>query len=364
MGILLVVAAIIGLLIGGGFVERLARLGGDAVELIASNGKPVPGKPGQPGTPGQPGQPGDPGSPDGGEAGGPGSAAEEERQIKLCLEDKQETAKCLLAIKAADLPGDLREKINTRARDQVRSAMRDLRNSSARPGTPEYQRLVAARDNAIRDLVRSRRVTDNFILKPLSQVRKYTNPRAKDVQKGFDRVRAMVTGGERRTRPAGAPNTSSGGPVKPGPASRFLNGLGKVTKGLGAAGTALSLYDNVRNDGAGKGITKTIGGVAGAYGGGAMVTAACGAIGVATAGVGAVLCAGGAIVGGYVVGKYGSKIAGAAYDGVAAGGRAVRDKVFKPVAAVTTKAAEKVVDKGRDLVEGGKKALSALSPFD
>ena len=223
-----------------------------------------------------------------GGSGGP-TAAEEEEDVALCLGSAKEAGNCLLAARA---PNTVSEKITERARDKVRQAQRDLYNSSARPGSPEYKRLVEARQSAIRELVNSRRITDNFVVKPLSQVRKVVDPRYQDFRKGFDRASEALRGPKTNAPVPLKPNTSSGGPVKPSPASKFLKGLGKVGKGLGVAGTALSLYDNVKNDGVAKGITKTAGGVAGAWGAGAAVTAGCVAVGVATAGVGGLACAG------------------------------------------------------------------------
>ena len=159
------------------------------------------------------------------------------------------------------------------------------------------------------------------------------------------------------------PNTSSGGPVKPGPASKFLKGLGKVGKGLGIAGTALSLYDNVKNDGVAKGLTETAGGVAGAWAGGAAVTVACGAIGVATAGVGGLVCAGVAFGAAYIGGKYGSQIAGWGYDRAKDIGNFTNEHVFKPVGHATEVAVDKVKDFGEGAVDGGKKVFGALNPF-
>ena len=166
-----------------------------------------------------------------------------------------------------------------------------------------------------------------------------------------------------RTAKVPLPNTSSGGPVTKSPASKFLKGLGKVGKGLGIAGTALSLYDNVKNDGLAKGLTKTAGGVGGAWLGGAGVTAACAAVGVATAGVGGLACAGLALGASYLGGKYGSQIAGWGYDRAKDVANFANDKVFKPVGHATETAVKGVVDVGSKAVEGGKKVIGALNPF-
>jgi hypothetical protein len=158
-------------------------------------------------------------------------------------------------------------------------------------------------------------------------------------------------------------NQSSGGPTKPSPGSRVLSHLGKLGKGLGVAGTALGLYNNVSKDGAAKGIFETVAGTAAAYGAGVGVTAVCGAIGVATVGVGGLACAAAAFGGSYLAGKYGTQIAGWAWDRGADAVNAVNDHVVKPVAEVTEKAAEKVVDVGEDLIDGGGEVLGAINPF-
>ena len=257
-------------------------------------------------------------------------------------------------------PNSVSEAITERAREKVMKTQRDLYNQ-ARPGTPEYEKALAARNQAVKDLIKSRKITNNFIVKPLAQVRKAVNPRVKDIQKGLERAGK----GAASSKPVVPlkPNTSSGGPVKPGPASKFLKGLGKVGKGLGIAGTALSLYDNVKNDGVAKGLTKTAGGVAGAWGAGALVTAGCTAVGVATAGVGGLVCAGVAFGAAYLGGKYGSQIAGWGYDRAKDIGNFANENVFKPVGHATEVAVESVKDFGEDAVDGGKKVLGALNPF-
>jgi hypothetical protein len=359
MGILLLVAVIVGALIASNVDGRIATAANDMVSLISGGGKDDGGGAGGGGAE-DPGGPGNPGGPagSGGPGGSGGTAADEEKEITLCLGSAAEAGNCLLAARA---PNTVSEKITERARDKVRLAQRDLYNSSARPGTPEYTKLVNARQQAIRDLVNSRRITDNLLVKPLSQIRKVVDPRVQDIQAGMTKAGK----GASSSKPAVPlkPNTSSGGPVKPSPASRFLKGLGKVGKGLGIAGTALSLYDNVNNDGLAKGLTKTAGGVAGAWGAGAAVTAGCAAIGVATAGVGGLACAGIALGASYLGGKYGSKIAGWGYDRAKDVANFANDHVFEPVSHATTTAVNKVKDVGGKAVDGGKKVIGALNPF-
>jgi hypothetical protein len=251
------------------------------------------------------------------------------------------------------------EKITERAREKLMKAQRDLYNT-ARPGTPEYDKALAARNQALRDLLNSRKVTNNFIVKPPAQIRKYVDPRLKDINKGLERVGKGLNGAKGAPM---KPNTSSGGPVKPTPGSKFLNGLGKLGKGLGIAGTALGLYNNVTKDGVAKGIVETATGTAAAYGAGIGITAACGAIGVATAGVGGLACAAVAFGGSYLAAKYGTKLGGWAYDRGSDAVAAVNQHVFKPVAQATTDAAKGVVEAGSNLVDGGRKVIGALNPF-
>ena len=112
-----------------------------------------------------------------------------------------------------------------------------------------------------------------------------------------------------------------------------------------------------------KGITKTAGGVAGAWGAGAAVTAGCVAVGVATAGVGGLACAGVALAASYFGGKYGSQVAGWAYDRGEDVVNFANEEVFQPVANATEDAVEGVVDVGSKAVDGGKKVLGAINPF-
>ena len=90
---------------------------------------------------------------------------------------------------------------------------------------------------------------------------------------------------------------------------------------------------------------------------------ACGAIGVATVGVGGLACAAVAFGGSYLAGKYGTKFGGWAYDRGADAVEAVNDNVVKPVANATKEAAEGVVEAGGKVVDGGKKVIGALNPF-
>ena len=205
----------------------------------------------------------------------------------ICLGSAEDAGNCLAALAG---PNSVSEKITERAREKVMKAQREAPTTRLAPARPSTSKALAERDRRPqRDLVNSRKLTNNFIVKPLAQVRKVVDPRVGDIQEGL--TKASREGREDRSSPVRG-RTHPRRPGRSPPASKFLKGLGKVGKGLGIAGTALSLYDNVKNDGLAKGLTKTAGGVAGAWGAGAAVTAGCGAIGVATAGVGGLVCAG------------------------------------------------------------------------
>ena len=104
--------------------------------------------------------------------------------------------------------------------------------------------------------------------------------------------------------------------------------------------------------------------MAGAWGAGAAVTAGCAAVGVATAGIGGLACAGVALGVSYFGGKYGSQIAGWGYDRAEDVANFAKDEVFKPVGDATEAAVEEVVDVGSKAVDGGKAVIGAVNPFD
>ena len=287
---------------------------------------------------------------------------EEEKDVTLCLGSAKEAGNCLLAARA---PNTVSEKITERARDKVRQAQRNLYNSSARPGTPRVRRLVAKRTRArSRSSSRAGGSPTTSSSSRSSQVRKVVDPRYKDIRRAST-ARAEALQGPKTNAPVPLkPNTSSGGPVKPCPASKFLKGLGKVGKGLGIAGTALSLYDNIKNDGVAKGITKTAGGVAGAWGAGAAVTAGCVAVGVATAGVGGLVCAGVALAASLLRRQARQRDRGLGLRS-GRGRRELRQRKGLPSRspAATETAVDRVKDVGDKAVDGGKKVLGALNPF-
>ena len=194
-------------------------------------------------------------------------------------------------------------------------------------------------------------------------MRKAVDPRFKDIEKGYGRL-STALGAKPAPKTAPRPNTASGGPPpKPGPGATVLKHLGKMGKGLGVAGTALGLYDNVKKDGVAKGVFETAAGTAAAYGTGVAITAGCAVVGLATAGVGGLVCAAAVFGGSYLAGKYGTKFAGWAWDRGADAVGAVNDNVVKPVAEATEKAAEKVVEVGGDIVDGAGDVVGALNPF-
>jgi hypothetical protein len=352
MGVLLLVAVIIGALITFDVDGKIARATNDMVALIAGGGKDDGGGGNNPGGGGN--NPGGGGSNPGG-----GGKSDDERRALLCLNSTAEVANCLVAARA---PNAVSEKINERARQKLIDAQKKLYNT-ARPGTPEFDEALKQRNAALRELFDSRRITNNFIVKPLAQIRKLADPRFKDIEAGMGRLSKAV-GRKPGLKPAPRPgNGASGAPVKATPASRFLSHLGKLGKGLGVAGTALGLYNNVDKDGAAKGIFETAFGTAAAYGTGAGITAICGAVGIATAGVGGLACAAAAFGGSYLAGKYGTEFAGWAWDRGADAVNAVNDHVIKPVADATSTAAKGVVKAGGKVLDGGKKVVSALNPF-
>ena len=86
--------------------------------------------------------------------------------------------------------------------------------------------------------------------------------------------------------------------------------------------------------------------------------AGCGVIGVATAGVGGLVCAGGAIVVGAVAGKYGKEITGWAYDHAGEAWNFTKDKVSAGARA----AAHTAVEGGKKIIGGAGKVISSLKP--
>ena len=383
MGILLLVAVIIGALISADVDGKIARATKDMVALIAGGGRTTLAaaaggggagrsrRPGGPGGTGRPRRLGSRGSGGRAAAGGSGGRAApaaatdrrggERRRALPRLRPGRPATACV----AARAPNAVSEKINERAREKVRHAQRNLYNSSARPGSPRVQRgsstPARARSASSYD---SRRITNNFVVKPLAQVRKVVDPRYKDIRKGFDRASEALKGPKTNAPVAAQAEHVLGRPGQAEPRrASSSTAWARSARAWASPAPRSSLYDNVKKDGVAKGITKTAGGVAGAWGAGAAVTAGCVAIGVATAGVGGLACAGVALGASYFGGKYGSQVAGWAYDRGEDVVNFANEEVFKPVAEATEHAVEGVVDVGSKAVDGGKKVLGAINPF-
>ena len=285
---------------------------------------------------------------------GPGGPGRQHDHIPC--DTASEAGLCLMA---AGAPNTIHETVRDRAHERYQDAARAYADSDAPSGSPEYERLKSNLDESLTDLRRSRSITDNRLLRGASRLRQLINPRPKDVAPAIQRLRDTVSHHDFGATP---PRVGTTEPPATGAAQRVLSQLGKFGKGLGVAGVALSAYDNIHRDGVGKGVTKTVAGAAGAYGAGTLITAGCAALGIATAGVGAVACAGAVLVGGYFGGKYASQFGGWAYDHAGAAASAVNDHVFKPVAQSVSGAVNGFVSGARDAAHGFGRALSALRP--
>lgn len=359
MGMLLIVAVIIGALFRSGLPGDIVSATAGMVDKIAGgggSGGQTGGGPGGPGGPGGTGGPGDPGGsndPGGNDPGGPDGTA-----LATCLSSGKAYGYCLKAFDPA------RYLVETRPSEQLKrvdAATKALLNSGARPGTPEYEALVRARQKAVTEYLATKPTASNKILKALNNTKKLLDPRARDAEdiakaaRDFQAKRALANGVPKPAPKPGLPNTASGGPKTSTSASKFLKGAGKVAKGLGVVGTALGLYTNVKEDGVAKGVTETAGGVAGAWGASTVVAMGCAAL--AVTGVGAIACGVGVIAAGVIGSEVGRRATGWAYDhAIAPAGRAIKN--------VTVGAAKKVAEGGKKLAEGAGKVASALNPFD
>jgi hypothetical protein len=140
----------------------------------------------------------------------------------------------------------------------------------------------------------------------------------------------------------------------PGAASKFAKGLSKFGKGLGIVGTAIGAYSNITNDGVGKGVTETAGGLLGGYAAGSVAAAGCAAL--AVTGVGAVACGAGVLIVGIAGSEVGKRAAGWVYDNaLAPAGGAIKD-----VATGAVDLAGEGLDKAKDF---GGDVVGALNPF-
>ena len=273
-----------------------------------------------------------------------------------------EAADAGLCMAALGAPNGIEEKVQERARNAVKKAANNLANSDdVEPGSPEHQKLVNKLDKAVDQLRKSRNITENPLIKATSPIRKYANPRYKDLQQHYNRLSKVLPFLKDKGVPDRAPA------VTPAPtststaaraANKVLGGLGKFGKGLGIAGTAISGYANIRKDGWAKGATETLGGAAAGYGATAAVMAGCAAVGIATAGVGGLVCVGGALVVGAVASKYGKAATAWAYDHAGEAWDFTKDKVSDGAKA----AAHTAVEGGKKVLGGAEKVISSLKP--
>jgi hypothetical protein len=347
MGVLLLVAVIIGALIASGLPDRIAGATGDMIDKI-SGGQETAGQTGGGNGPGGGGN-GGPGGGGNGPGGDGDDGGADATALATCLSSGKAYGYCLKAFDPA------RYFVETRpgaALDRVDDATKAILNSGARPGTPEFDRLVAARNRAVDEYLATKPTANNRILRALNTTKKLFDPRFKDVD-AINKEIARLRGTPATVAPP-RPNTASGGPRTATSADRFLKGLSKVGKGLGIVGTGLGLYTNVKNDGVAKGVTKTAGGVAGAYGFSAAAAAGCAAL--AVTGVGAVACGLGVLAVGVVGSEVGSRAAGWVYDNALAPAGEAIGNVAEDAAGVVSDGAEKVK-------EGAGKVVSALNPF-
>ena len=236
--------------------------------------------------------------------------------------------------------------------NRIDDATKKILSSGLRPGDPGYQALVDARTKAVNEYLATKPTANNKVLRALNNTKKLLDPRYKDaeeVNRALQKLR-----GKTPTVPAPAPNTASGAPKTPGAASKVLNGLSKFGKGLGVVGTAIGAYSNVKNDGVGKGVTETAGGLLGGYAAGSVAAAGCAAL--AVTGVGAIACGVGVLAVGIVGSEAGKRAAGWVYDNaLAPAGKAIGD--------VASGAADKVSDGFDEAKDVGGKVVGALNPF-
>lgn len=341
VGILVLVVLIALGLLEAGLGTRVAQIVGSAADSIGQQS--VPGANG-----GGLGAGGSGSSGSSPAAGGDASASAGSDWIPC--NTRPELPGCALQVAVA--PNGFREGVRDRARQRYRTAMRNMRNSGARAGTPEFERLRAEVQNARDDLVRSRAITEHPLLKGLAGARKFFDPRFDDVAPAVGKLRSGL-----REIPSQSLRSPSSGAAARG-ANRFLGGLGKFGRGLGAVGVAFGAYTNVRADGVGKGLTKTAAGAVGGWAAATGVGMACAAVGVATAGVGAVACGVGALAASVGAGMVASKAAGWAWDQGSAAVHWGGHQISRGVSAVARTASKPLEAVGKGLSRLG----SALRP--
>ena len=352
MGMLLLVAVIIGALIASGLPGAIAGAAGDMVAKIKGGNEVRDGGGNNPGG-GNPGGGNNPGG-DGDDGGGGASAA---TALATCVSSGKAYGYCLKAFDPARYFVETRP---SKALDRIDDATKKILSSGLRPGDPGYQALVDARTQAVNEYLATKPTANNKVLRALNNTKKLLDPRYKDVEevnKALQKLRnAPVT-----PPPVPAPNTSSGAPKTPGAANKVLKGMSKFGKGLGVVGTAIGAYSNIKNDGVGKGVTKTAGGLLGGYAAGSVAAAGCAAL--AVTGIGAIACGVGVLAVGIAGSELGSRAAGWVYDNaLAPAGGAIKDG-FNGAVDIAGEGIDKVgegLDKAKDI---GGDVAGALNPF-
>ncbi len=339
MGVLLIVAVLIGALAGSELPGQLARAIGAQIAKIDGAGPKGGGKGGGKGAPGAPGQPGAPGA---GAPNDPNAAADpnapgapgDPGALAACLS----TATIGYCAKVLDPARYFVETRPNAQLDRIQVLTKQLTSGGLRTGTPEFNRVVAEREKAVAAYLKAKKLAGNPGLRAVNRIKQVVDPRIKDFQ----------------AKPARKPlKTPSGSAARRVLDFSHKHGS-KMVKGAGITGAALSAYTNVKKEGVGKGLTQTAGSIAGGYGAGAIAATGCAAL--AVTGVGAVACGVGVVVIGVAGSELGKRAAGAVYDGAAAG--------VRKVSQVATGAAKEVYKEGKKVLEKGRKVASALNPFD
>ena len=345
MGMLLLVAVVIGALLGTGLPGAIADAASGMVDKVAGGNETRDTTGGGGGT--NPGGGSDePGGGSGDDGSDTGAAA---TALATCISSGKAYGYCL---KAFDPARYLVETRPSKALSRIDDATKAILNSGLDPRDPKFQALVDARTQAVNEYLATKPTANNTVLRALNNTKKLLDPRyqdAEEINKALQALRNQPT-----TVPPPRPNTASGAPRTTTSASKFLKGLSKFGKGLGVVGTGIGLYSNIKHDGVGKGVTKTAAGLGVGYGLGSAAAAGCAAL--AVTGVGAVACGVGVLAVGIAGSEIGSRAGGWIYDhALAPAGEAIGD--------VATGAAHKVAegfDKAKDV---GGKVVGALNPF-
>ena len=347
MGMLLLVAVVIGALIASGLPGAIGDATSGMVDKIAGGSETrgqAAGGGGGPGTnPGGGGNRPDGGDDDESSTGAVATA------LATCISSGKAYGYCL---KAFDPARYLVETRPTKALERIDRATKAILASGLDARDPKFQALVDARTQAVNEYLATKPTANSKVLRALNNTKKLLDPRFKDaeeVNKALQALRNQPT-----TVPPPRPNTASGAPKPPAAASRFLKGLSKFGKGLGIVGTGIGLYSNIKNDGVGKGLTKTAAGLGVAYGLGSAAAAGCAAL--AVTGVGAIACGVGVLAVGIAGSEIGSRAGGWVYDhALAPAGEAIGD--------VATGAAHEVAEGFDNAKDFGGKVVGALNPF-